>query len=93
MVTRLMAQPLTPAKDTTLELDYEAMDTEVKFSWEPMPDTESYQLLISANADLSDPLIDMEVEKTSTALTYSQLQEMVDNKAAGLKRYKANTLY
>lgn len=39
MVTRLMAQPLTPAKDTTLELDYEAMDTEVKFSWEPMPDT------------------------------------------------------
>ena len=45
---KVMAQPLTPAKDTTLELDYEAMDTEVKFSWEPMPDTESYQLLISA---------------------------------------------
>ena len=31
VVTRLMAQPLTPTKDTTLELDYEAMDTEVKF--------------------------------------------------------------
>ena len=92
-VTRLMAQPLTPAKDITLELDYESMDTEVKFSWEPMPDTESYQLLVSANADLSDPLIDMAVENTYTNLTYNQLQDIVENEAAGLKRYKANTLY
>lgn len=92
-VTRLMAQPLTPIKGTTFELNNEALDTEVKFTWEPMPDTESYQLLISANADLSDPLVDAAVEKTSTALTHRQLQDIVDNKAAGLKRYKANTLY
>jgi hypothetical protein len=91
-VTRLAAQPLTPAKDTVITLDHTAPDTEITFSWEAMP-VDDYQLIISANADLSDPLMETTVSATSAPVTYQTLQDFIDDPANGLKRYKSNTLY
>jgi len=91
-VKRLAAQPLTPAKDTEIGLDHMALDTEIEFTWEPMPDVD-YQLIISANADLSDPLLTTTVSTTSTPVTHQVLQDFIEDPANGMKRYKKNTLY
>jgi hypothetical protein len=89
----LMAQPLSPAKDSIISLDYTALSQGVKFSWESMADVSNYQLVISANADLSNPLIDISVSGTSTVLTQQQFQNIIENTNNGLKRYKGNTIY
>lgn len=89
----LMAQPLTPAKDFIISLDYTALSQGITFSWESMADINNYQLIISAKADLSNPLIDMSVSGTSTVLTQQQFQNIIENTNNGLKRYKGNTIY
>lgn len=91
-ITRLAAQPLTPTKNAVIELDYKALNTEIKFSWEPMPEA-NYELIISANADLSDPLITKKISETSETITHQMLQDIINNPANHMKRYKANTLY
>lgn len=91
-VTRLLAQPLLPGKGSTIELDYENPNTEIKFTWEPMPDA-NYELIISTNADLSDPVITKTTNATSETITHQMLQDVINNSANGLKRYKANTFY
>lgn len=91
-VIRLAAQPLTPAKNAVIEIDYKALDTEINFTWEPMPDVD-YELIISANADLSNPLITKTTSETSETITYQDLQDIIDNPANGMKKYKANTFY
>lgn len=91
-VTRLLAQPLLPGKGSTIELDYENPNTEIKFTWEPMPDA-NYELIISTNADLSDPVITKTTNATSETITHQMLQDVINNPANGLKRYKANTFY
>ncbi|MEA5128841.1 MAG: SusE domain-containing protein [Proteiniphilum sp.] len=92
-IKRLPPQPLTPARDSKIELDYETYDTEVKFTWDAMPDVDSYQLVISAESDLSNPLIDVAVNGTSRSITHQEFQDMINNPANGMKRFKANTLY
>jgi uncharacterized protein (DUF427 family) len=89
----LLAQPLTPAKDSIINLNHDSLSTQLKFSWESMADINSYQLIISAKADLSNPLIDMSVSGTSTVITQQQFQNIIENTTNGLKRYKGNTIY
>jgi hypothetical protein len=91
-ITKLAAALVAPSTDSKIVLDYEAPDTEVEFSWEPMP-INDYRLIISANMDMSDPLIDMPVSTTSAPVTHQTLQALIENPANGLKRYKSNTLY
>ena len=89
----LDAQPLTPLRNSTINLDYNSLSTEIKFSWEQMGDYSNYQLIVSKNADLSNPLIDMSVSGTSTTLTHKQFQDIIENPTVSLKRYKGNSIY
>lgn len=89
----LLAQPLTPAKDSIINLNHDSLSTQLKFSWEPMTDIDSYQLIISAKADLSNPLIDITVSGTSTVIAQQQFQNIIENPTSGLKRYKSNSIY
>jgi len=89
----LMAQPLTPGNDSIIKLDYAALSSGIKFSWESMADYTNYQLIVSTNADLSNPFIDTTVNGTSSEVTQQQFQNVIENSAYALKRYKGNTLY
>lgn len=92
-LTRLASQPLTPARNSKIELDFQSPDSEILFSWESVPDVQTYKLIISANSDLSNPLIEKDIVTTSATITHQQFQEIIESNANNLKRYKANTIY
>jgi hypothetical protein len=61
--------------------------------WWPSQDVTSYEVVISRNDDLSNPVKSGTVNTTTFSVPWSELQTMIETPANGLKRYKKNTFY
>jgi hypothetical protein len=87
---------LLPADDTTIVLNHKTPDdVAITFSWKALSNATSYDLLISYNSDLSNPLnIARTNGITATQVVFgnAELQTLIQQRILQ-KRYIDNTLY
>lgn len=81
----------TPVAGGSVELDYKALDTKVRFEWDAVG-TGPYELVVSTDPNGNNVIYSQPgISSTSAEYTHRDFQTLIEN--LSLKRYKANTLY
>jgi hypothetical protein len=88
----------TPANGEAIALDKATPEAELAFAWTTanVPSGAAFELVVSQNSDLSNPLQSVSLTADNKAFTHQELQDLLFTGAtltAGIKRYKPNTLY
>jgi hypothetical protein len=84
-----------PANDASLKLAKADSLENITFSWTASPGASSYALVLSASADMSNPISVHGLTEPTYSLTQAALQDLLFTNSSnfGLKKYLENTVY